>query len=439
MAGGLGFEVGTSTVIPPLNLAVLASVLRAQGHSVTILDAQVESLSKEELPPTIAALDPEVVIGNVSLPTLRKDASFLKELTTATRARIIAKTEINFAPLLEEILTLGGIELCIFGECEQSLEGILREEPVSGVCLRKNGEIQHLAATPIEKLDSIPFAARDLLRNERYSFPFLGVKTTTMQTSRGCPFSCSYYCPYPLVQGKKWRAMSPQRVYAELEEAVLSHAIPNVLFRDACFTLDRERAAQICELIVKNELRVDWWCETRVNCLDRELLVLMKRAGCRGVSIGVETGDPQILRLQAKPGVSLEEVEGLSCFARSLGIRVHFLLLVGLPQEDKRSLYKTFRLVKKLRPGSLGVSLVTPYPGTPLYREAKEKGWLETVNWEKYSGGSPVMHTDKLSSLSLSLAQKMLLGCSFLSRRESLTASLGLAVLDGFFKVWSYS
>jgi radical SAM superfamily enzyme YgiQ (UPF0313 family) len=438
MAGGLGFGVGSSTILPPLNLAVLASVLRANGHTVAILDPQVESLSREAFVEKIVLLDPEIIVGNVSLPTLRNDASFLKELRKTTGVKIVAKTEISFTPILEEILTSSEAELCIFGECEESLELILKGLSTSGVCLRENGEFKHSTPAPVADLDTIPFAARDLLRNDRYLFPLLGEKTTTIQTSRGCPFSCAYYCPYPLIQGQKWRAMSAQRVYEELRDAIVGCGISNVLFRDACFTLDKERAAQICELIVRNNLTLNWWCETRINCLDRELLLLMKQAGCRGMSIGVETGDPEVLDLQAKPGVSLKDLESLTSLAGSLGLSLHFLLLVGLPREDKKSLYRTFRLIKNLRPASLGVSLVTPYPGTPLYWEAVRKGWLLTTDWEKYSGDLPVMRTDKLSRRSLALGQKMLLGCSWFSRRKSLSASLGLTVLDGLCGMWSY-
>ncbi len=437
MAGGLGFEVGNHTILPPLNLALMASILRINGHKVKILDPQVEDLSKRDFLSLIISLEPEVIIGNISLPSLKEDASFLKELKNITGARIIPSTDINFTPILQEILLLTGARVCMLGECELEIEEIIKGKIASGVAFREKERIQLLPCEPVKNLELLPIPARDLLRNDRYLFPFLGAKTTTMQTSRGCPFSCSYYCPYPLIQGEKWRAMSAERVYAELEDIANNLTISNIFFRDACFTLNKERTAQICDLLIKNKLNLTWWCETRINCLDREILFQMKNAGCKGINIGVETGNPQILSSQAKEGVTISSLKSLCEFATRAGLHLHFLLLVGLPQENRNSLYDTFKLVRELKPASLGISVVTPYPGTPLYFDAKERGWIETSDWEKYSGDHAVMHTDKLSSFDITFAQKMLQGSSFLSKRSGFTASISLGMLDQFFRVWS--
>src|SRR5207237_347256 len=108
--------------------------------------------------------------------------------------------------------------------------------------------------------------ARALLPTDRYVYPLLGAPVATLQTSRGCPYPCGYYCPYPLVEGKAWRAQSPERVLAEIRDVVERHGIRKIYFRDATFTLDQKRAARLCELIREAGWRLEWMCETRVDC-----------------------------------------------------------------------------------------------------------------------------------------------------------------------------
>jgi len=276
-----------------------------------------------------------------------------------------------------------------------------------------------------------------LLKNSFYHYPLLGKNCTIMQTSRGCPFPCAYYCPYPLVQGREWRAMSPERVYKELADIVRKHKIDKVLFRDATFTLDRRRTIEICQKIIRGKLKFSWWCETRINCLDEELLKIMKKAGCKGINIGVETGDSKIMEIQGKPGVSLAQLGEIKKAADKTGIKLHFLLLIGLPKETRRSLYQTFKLIRKLKPYSLGVTVVTPYPGTPLWDEAKKKGWIETKDWSVYSGNLPAMHTDNLKSWEIKLVQKLIQGESFLLKK-GLWGKTGLLIEQLLFKIWSF-
>jgi len=289
----------------------------------------------------------------------------------------------------------------------------------------------------VENLNLLPLPARDLLCNNAYRYPLLGSNCTTMQTSRGCPFACAYYCPYPLVQGKKWRSMSPERVFREITDVVKKYRIKNILFRDATFTFNRERTIKICRKIISSKFKINWWCETRVNCLDEKLITLMKQAGCKGINIGVETGDSEVMKNQGKPGVNIEQLEKLKIQADKLAMKLHFLLLIGLPQETRNSLFLTFKLVKRLNPTSLGVTVVTPYPGTELYEEASKKGWIESRDWSKYSGGLPAMHTSNLSSLEIKLCQKLIIAEITFLQWKGIPGDLGLFIETLFFKVWS--
>lgn len=436
MAGGLGFDATNQTLLPPIDFAYLAAILKKEKKQVKIVDPEAEKLETERVIREIILWKPDVIIASVSLPSLSSDIEFIRNLKNIYRGKIITKTSITHNPILEKILKESMADFCIWSESDLEIGKIIAGKSFAGTAVLEDGRLVVRKPARVDNLDLLPFAARNLLQNEKYRYPLLGKNCTIMQTSRGCPFPCAYYCPYPLVQGKKWRAMSAVRVYEELAQIVKRFGINNVLFRDATFTLDRQRTAEICQKIIEEKLKFDWWCETRINCLDGDLLKMMKKAGCQGINIGVETGDPVVMEIQGKPGVSLAQLEKIKKAADSVGIKLHFLLLIGLPKENKQSLYLTFKLIKRLNPYSLGVTVVTPYPGTKLYEEAKQHCWIETEDWTKYSGNLATMHTEFLSSGEMKIGQKLLQGELFLLKSGYL-GKLVLFFEDLFFRFWS--
>lgn len=133
--------------------------------------------------------------------------------------------------------------------------------------------------------------------------------------------------------------------------------------------------------------------------------------------------------------MTLERLKTIRKMAYELGLRLHFLLMVGLPNETKKSLYRTYRLLSNLKPETIGVGVVTPYPGTPLYNEAKEKGWIETEDWTKFEGRTLVMHTNNFSLQNLKKARQILRQGFSLLRRNPLNW-IRSRLLDHHFKRW---
>lgn len=409
MMGGVGFNGGRGMLLPPIDLATIAAALEAEGHRAAIHDADAAEPPGDPQGVFAAAAEADAVVANVSLPSLASDIRFLRELRRRAGGRIVAKTGITYGPILESILRASKADFAIVGEVETTAGAVLAGAETAGTArLGDGGALVFGEPRREEELDRLPLPARHLLPNAVYTYSLLGPGTTTMQTSRGCVFPCATYCPYPLVQGRRFRARSPQHVLAEIHDVVNRHGIHRILFRDAAFTLDMGRAREICEAIVAHRLEIAWWCETRANCLDADLLAAMARAGCRGINLGVETGDPALLAAEAKAGVSLEQLARVHADCRRLGVRLHFLLMVGLPGETRASLYRTYRLLRELTPDSIGITFITPYPGTPLFAEAKARGWITTEDWSRYGSDQPVMHTDRLSIAELKEARAML-------------------------------
>ena len=436
MAGGLGYDGGRTILLPPLDLAYMAATLSRKGHQVTITDADAEHVTPERIFKSIRENNPDVVIATVSLATLYEDCEFGRDLRDCGRQRVILKTGITYPDLLKEMLERSGAEFCIFGECDLCIDDILEARDRKGTAWMEKGELKIAGNCIVENLDQLPIPARHLLPNDRYRYVLLGNHVTTMQTSRGCPYPCSFYCAYPLVQGKTWRARSPESVLAEIGDIVRNHGIGKILFRDATFTLDKERVRIICEKIVRTGYSIRWWCETRVDRLDYALMKSMKEAGCCGMNVGVETGDEDVMRSHAKIGLTLEKLKGISRAAGELGLELHFLLMIGLPHETRESIYRTYNLIGDLKPSSFGVSIVTPYPGTKLYEQALDRGWLVIRDWNRYDGHHAVMRTDNLSTNDLLAAQKML-NWKYLLMNRGRMGEAASKLLDRKFRKWA--
>ncbi|MBC8413045.1 MAG: radical SAM protein [Nitrospira sp.] len=408
MAGGLGFDRSKSSLLPPLDLLNYAAVLKRKSHDVILIDGQAGRFSNDALKTVIAEQRPDVLVFTASLPTVDNDIAYaqaIREILPAN-SRLVCKTAVRLQPVVEKILLESGCDFCIIGECDLVIDEILKRTERMGTAEILNGQYTIEDEILLEDLDSLPVVDRSLLHNSDYSyFPF-GTSVTTMQTSRGCPFPCGYYCPYPLVQGERWRSMSAERIYTELFHIINCDKINHVFFRDATFTYNQERIRELCHLIIKNNLQVFWWCETRVNVLSTELLSLMRDAGCRGLNIGVETGNEELLSRSAKQGITLDSVRKISEYCRNNDIILRFLLMIGLPGESRESLYHTFQLVKSTRPDYIGVTTVTPYPGTLFYEDAVKNNWIKNSDINTFGGHGYNVEIGSMKSDDLEFAMK---------------------------------
>jgi radical SAM superfamily enzyme YgiQ (UPF0313 family) len=438
MAGGLGFDRSVRNVLPPLDLLSYATALHAKGYIVEMLDAQVEELSALQIGDVIVDFIPDAVILTVSLPTLESDIAYARELKQRLhdRVQVILKTGIRFAPVLQQILEESKCAFCITGECDLTLPDMLEGNTREGTVRFDHGVYADASETLLKELDGLPILNRKFLKNDRYSYTRLGCNITTMQTSRGCPFGCGYYCPYPLVQGKKWRAMSAGRVIREVVDIVRKHDVRDILFRDATFTLNRERTMQICQGMMTNGVQVNWWCETRVDCLDEALLDTMKRAGCKGINVGIETGDIALLSDVAKTGLTPEKIVQITEHCKRIGLELHYLLMVGLPGETRDSLFETFKLVDQMQPESIGITTVTPYPGTELFRDAIQNDWLVRSEMADFGGHGFNMQIGDMDSEALKFALNHIHAVSKLAELSPEKAFVTRQKLYQEFKSW---
>jgi radical SAM superfamily enzyme YgiQ (UPF0313 family) len=407
-AGGLGFEADSGYHLPPLDLLQLATCLsKREQFRVQLIDGTAQKLTFEQIGKECSEFDSDVAIIEMSVPTFDQDVILAHMLSNNLGIKVMARIRTDEISILSKILRYSPIAKCIIAECEDNIGNILLDNDTRGTAYLTQNEVVFVPKALIPELDRIPFPDRDLLPSKNYSYPKLG-QCTTVLSSRGCPYQCSYYCPYPLTQGNKYRSRSYMQVLNELKE-IKRQGIRRILFRDPVFTFDQERIKQLCEGMIEENLGFEWWCETRADRLTEALLNLMSRAGCKGINVGVESGDVELRFATLKRGVTDELLLNVCNCARTVGIRISFLLMVGFPGEKRSSILRTADLIVKCRPYSVGIGFPVNHPGTRFDRDARANGWLLTESFQTADGSVPVLEGPGLNSHEMIEARNLLL------------------------------
>ncbi len=394
--------VDQALLYPPIELAHVAGVLREDGFEVAIHDSDALGLSVEAARDAIVALAPALFSLDSPSPPLAQHLPRARE----TRERLptpaaILGSQVTYAPA--EIFAADSVDLVVRGEPEYTVRDIARRvregESLQGVegttwCKRApDGSAAEVVDEPerdkIKGLDELPLSARDLLDNSLYHFPGLGEPVTTVKSSRGCPLNCSF-CGYTLAQGLRFRFRSPEHVLRELVDLHRNHGLRQVVFRDPIFTTRKDRVEAICEGILREGLDLEWQCETAVKVLDRALLQKMAAAGCRHISLGVESGNAEIQRKHC--GAKLldhDQAQAVFDACREVGIETRAFCMIGFPEETPAMVEETLRLVERLDPDQVQFCAVTAYPGTPLYemlRGEREFDWATMTGFKALDG-----------------------------------------------------
>ena len=284
------------------------------------------------------------------------------------------------------------IDFCVIGEGEQNVVSLIKAEgdskalsQIPGLVYRDNGEINF---TGFRKkgidLDSLPFPAYEKLQGYPHSyklpiFNYPSTPNTTCNSSRGCPYACSY-CDRS-VFGRSFRFNSAQYLYEHMKYLKDRFKIRHINFYDDQFTFNRKRVEEFCHKMLDNNLKMTFNCAVRAEHVDFELMKLMKRAGCWMMSLGIESGDPELLA-QHRQNSDLDMVAETIRNIKRAGIRTKGLLMMGLPGESEESIRRSMDYVFSLPIDDFNLAKFTPFPGSPLYEKIQELGTFDE-DWEK--------------------------------------------------------
>ena len=281
----------------------------------------------------------------------------------------------------DEVLSNDFVDYVIRDEGEFAMNELVFGKSLSeilGLSYKKDQQIIHNERRPfLVDLDILPFLPTHLLPMEKYH-PALGaykrLPAFGFIATRGCPGTCTY-CYQNF--GPRIRYFTARRLLDEIKLLQKNHGIREISFYDDTFTAVKRNIKEFCELVIAEKVNISWSCFSRVDCVDRETLDILKKAGCHQIMYGVESADPQIL-LNIRKRINLPRVEEVVKMTKEVGINCRLAFMFGNPGETEETMQKTLNYAVELDPDLAVFNIATPYPGTEMYYWAKEEGYLKT-------------------------------------------------------------
>jgi anaerobic magnesium-protoporphyrin IX monomethyl ester cyclase len=390
----------------PLGLVSVGTALRDAGHEVTVYDAdynespsiignacltgyyqryldsfhQTENAVWAQMRGTIAEVRPDVVgitACTACAASAFRVARISKEINPACPVVIGGP---HATVRAEEILRIcPDVDYVVRGEGEVTATELLgvvadsradvdrRVEAVSGVSFRMGGSIRHnLPRERIKDLDAFAPPDRSLMMNRAtYSSEDMGL----IMTSRGCPFACTFCA----TDNRQVRYRSIAHILGEIRHVKAAWGTVHFTLKDDSFTVNKKRVAAFCDALARENLRIGWECNTRVDLVNEDMLRRMKRAGCNSVKVGIESGSEAVLGRMNK-GITLAQVRAAAGLLRKVGLHWTGYFLIGTPGETIEDIYKTLDLMYEVEPDFAALGVYEPFPETVMFHEGIRRG-----------------------------------------------------------------
>ena len=353
--------------LPSPALAQLCGALRARGLEVEVIDMRLGDRIGPELIKSAGLVG--ITSMTFGFPEALRIARMVREAGGPPVVMGGPHPSMLGAKLLQDFPE---IDCIIRGEGDEALPNLAtngNRSGISGLIYREGCDIRENPVKPIGNLDEVPFADYEPFREKSYTkFP----RECYISTSRGCPFHC-VFCGAHHIMGRPFRYRSASNVIGEVESLKRDLGVQTIRILDENFTNDRDRATEILDALRAFELEVTLVSGIRVSTTDPELLDNLYAAGVRKVSFGIESTDPEVLRLTRK-GLNLDKARVLIDRAKSLGMHVRGFFIVGLPGDTLEKSRKSIDDAVDMGFDSIGVNLATPLPGTELWNFVEQHG-----------------------------------------------------------------
>jgi len=388
-----GHLAKVGSVEMPNGLCYLAASTRKSGYKTEIIDAHAMNISNGKLTDLIINKNPKYVgisANTINIYSAADLAKKVKKLNPDIKM-IVGGPHITAVPV-ETMKRFPEIDIGVIGEGEITIVDILNNlkkrkdlKKVKGIVFRKGKKIIITEKREfIKNLDDLPPPAFDLLPDfKKYYKPpawSLHEKVSALLiTSRGCSAQCTF-CDRA-VFGNVCRTHSAEYVMRIIRKLYHKHGVRHLRLNEDNLLLFRNKIKGICNAIIKEKLKISWSCFARVDCVNFEILRLIKKAGCWQISYGIETGEQKILDVEKK-NITLEQIEKAVRLTKKVGIRVIGFNMIGHPLETIKSMKKTIDFNKRIKVDDFKAEFLIPFPGTELYYTAEKYGVLDR-DWGK--------------------------------------------------------
>ena len=400
---------------PPYGILQLAAYLENKNKDVEIevLDCNAKLLDWEGLEKYIESFDPDIVASS-ALATCNTYVA-VRTLETAKKVKPDVLTVAggqHFTVMAQESLeTYPEIDVIVCGEGEQTLVELVRAlaekksfSPVKGISFRHKGKIQHNPPRPlIENLDDLPFAGYHFVEDlvQEYHFTAMAgpkARYALVEGSRGCSHRCTFCTQWRHWEGK-WRGKSPKRIADEFEYCYENYGSRFLWLTDDNFGLGK-RAGDLCDELIRRGFSDDimWFMQARCDDVvkHRDLLPKMRKSGLRWVLLGVESHNPSTLDAFKKKESPEDAKEAVKMLHEN-DIFAQAMFIIGERKDSAESIASLREFANDLDPDLAIFAILTPFPGTEVFEEAKRNGWIEDFNWAHYDMVHAIMPTETLS------------------------------------------
>jgi len=387
---------------PPLGLGYLGTYLRQKSYSVKILDMFIPNKTVDSLIDILKENIINIVGFSCTTETFNmaiKLAKIVKEMNSNTVV-VFGGPHVSFE--YHTALSNDAIDYIVINEgevslkelCDYCIRGTRELSDLKGVAYKCDGNI--ICAEPqrfIHDLDVLPIPDRSLFDDiYQYSTP------ATIITSRGCPGKC-IFCASSVLSGGRYRMRSAQNVVLEFEY-LKSLGFTRISILDDTMTASKTRLESICYELIKRKLEVEWFCESRVDTIDKEMLTLMKAAGLVSIQFGVESGSQNMLN-GIRKDITIDQIHNAFKICKDVGVKAFTNMIVGLPNADCQAIEDSIKLAEEIVAigGTVSWSVCTPFPGTPIWQNP-EMFNIEICDkdLEHYDMCRPVLHTKYMTS-----------------------------------------
>lgn len=336
----------------------------------------------------------EVVMRKTNPKIVGITASIINMSCAFNIAKIVKKVDPNAIVVLggpaattipDYILGNEHVDYLVYGEGEETMAELTEHifnnttspealKRVRGIIFRYGGEIMKMPPrTLIPDINELPFPDRESMFDLDENNQIRNVYSNgDILTSRGCPYLCKFCAAYTIWGTRTPRTRSVENIMQEVEHIVTTYGQKSFIFWDDLFTANKKRVIEFCEELLKKDLNITWVCLARLNTLDREMLDIMKKAGCIQIQVGIESGSERILKFIGK-NLAISVINEKTQIINDAAMNWLAFFIIGFPTETKEEIEQTLNYIKKIKPCAVGISIFSPYPGTEFFTFLNEK------------------------------------------------------------------